>query len=106
MNKQRENKITYLSHPSESAAAYLDVWDAEGDSLDLAGRRSSNMRHQNLRRLTERRRRPAVPHRQRHAAPPATGCHRPVVPSSPSYGCSSSPFLSSSHRPPYLSNNL
>jgi hypothetical protein len=31
-------------HPAELAVACPEVWDAEGDSRDLAGRRSSNLR--------------------------------------------------------------
>jgi hypothetical protein len=37
-------KLHVSPHPAELAAAYLKVWDAEGDSRDLAGRRSSNLR--------------------------------------------------------------
>jgi hypothetical protein len=66
-------KLHASPHPVESAGACPEVWDAEGNSLDLAGRRSSN-----LRRPAERRRRPAAPHRQRPAAPPATGRRHPA----------------------------
>jgi hypothetical protein len=54
-------------HPAESAAACLEVWDTEGDSRYLAGRRSSN-----LRRSAKRHRRPAVL--------PAAGRRRPAAP--------------------------
>jgi hypothetical protein len=53
-------KLHASPHPAESAAACPEVWDAEGDSWDLAGRRSSNLRRQNLRRPAEHRRHPAV----------------------------------------------
>jgi hypothetical protein len=48
----------YIMHVLRSMAACHEVLDAEGDSRDLAGRRSSN-----LRRPAERRHRPVVPHR-------------------------------------------
>jgi hypothetical protein len=95
-------KLHASPHPVESMAACPEVWDAEGDSQDLAGRCSSN-----LRRPTERRSRPVVPPaagRRRPAAPPTAGRHRSVVPPPPS--CSPSPSFSSDNRPPYLSNNL
>jgi hypothetical protein len=101
-----------ILHPAESAVACPEVWDDEGDSRDLAGRRSSNLRRQNLRRPAERhrhpiagRRHPAVPpatRQGRPAAPPAVP--RPVVPHPPS--CSSSLFSFLAKRPPSLSNNL
>jgi hypothetical protein len=100
-------KLHASHHPTELAAACLEVWDAEGDSRDLAGRRSSNLRHQNLRRPAKRRRPPVAPPaagRRRRAAPPVVGCHHPVVPPPSSY--SSSPSSSSTNRPPFLSNNL
>jgi hypothetical protein len=90
-------KLHASPHPAEPAAACLEVWDAEGDSQDLVGRRSSNMRRQNLRCPTERHHHPAVGHR-RPTAPPAAGqgrpaaspaVPRPAVPRPPS--CSSSP---------------
>jgi hypothetical protein len=105
-------KLHASPHPAESAATCPEVWDAEGDSRDLAGRRSSNLRRQNLRRPVELRRRPAAG-RRRPAMPPAAGqgrlaapptVLRPDVPRPPS--CSSSPSSSSANRPPYLSNNL
>jgi hypothetical protein len=83
-------KLHASPHPVESAAAYLEVWDAEGDSRDLAGRRSSNLWRQNLRRPAELRRRPAMPPavgQGRPAAPPAV--LRPTLPCPSS--CSSSP---------------
>jgi hypothetical protein len=43
-------KLHISPHPAESAVACPEVWDAEGDSRDLAGRCSSNLSHQNLRR--------------------------------------------------------
>jgi hypothetical protein len=67
-------KLHASPHPAESAATCLEVWDAEGDSRDLAGRRSSN-----LRRPAELRRRPAA---GRHcpATPPAAGQGRHAAP--------------------------
>jgi hypothetical protein len=105
-------KLHASPHPAESAAACPEVWDAEGDSRDLAGRRSSNLRLQNLRRSTELRHRPTAS-RRRPAATLAAGqgrptaplvVPRPALPHPPS--CSSSPSSSSANRPPYLSNNL
>jgi hypothetical protein len=105
-------KLHAPPHPAESAAACPQVWDAEGDSRDLVGRCSSNLRCQNLRRSAELhrrpaagRRRPATPHatgQGRPAAPPAVS--RPALPRPPS--CSSSPSSFSANRPPYLSKNL
>jgi hypothetical protein len=46
-------KLHASPHPAESVVACPKVWDAEGDSRDLAGRRSSNLRRQNLRRPAE-----------------------------------------------------
>jgi hypothetical protein len=95
--------------PAESAAAYPEVWDAEGDSRGLAGRCSSNLSRLNLRRPTYSRHRPATG-RLRPEAPPAAGQGRPAalpaLPHPPSYSSSSSPSSSSANRPPYLSNNL
>jgi hypothetical protein len=65
-------KLHASPHPTESAAACLKVFDAERDSRELAGRRSSNLRRLNLRHPAERRRHPATPHRQWPAASPAT----------------------------------
>jgi hypothetical protein len=100
-------KLHASPHPTESAAAYPEVWDAEGDSWDLAGRCSSNSRHQNLRQSAELRCRPAAG-RRRPAAPPTAGQGRPTaspaLPRPPS--CSSSPSSSANYRPPYLSKNL
>jgi hypothetical protein len=88
-------KLHASPHPAESAVACPKVWDAEGDSWDLAGRCSSNLRRQNLRRSAAGRRRPTA---GRPAALPALPCP-------PSY--SSSPSSSSAnYRPPYLSKNL
>jgi hypothetical protein len=85
-------KLHASPHPAESVAACPEVWDAEGDSRDLAGRCSSNLRRQNLRRSAELRRRPAAG-RRRPAAPLAAGQGRPTAPPAlprpPS--CSSSP---------------
>jgi hypothetical protein len=72
-------KVHASPHPAESAAACPKVWDAEGDSRDLAGRRSSNMRWQNLRHPAKLRRRCAAG-RRRPTAPPAAGQGRPVAP--------------------------
>jgi hypothetical protein len=69
-------KLHASPNPIESAAACLEVWDAEGDLHDLAGRCSSN-----LRRPTERRCHPIAGH-HRPAAPSTTGHRRPVVPPS------------------------
>jgi hypothetical protein len=64
MNKQQEHlKLHASPHRVESATASHEVWDAEGDSRDLASRRSSNLRRQNMRHPAERRRRPAASHR-------------------------------------------
>jgi hypothetical protein len=60
-------KLYASPHPAESATACPEVWDAEGDSWDLAGRRSSN-----LRRPAELRRHP-VAGRRRPATLPAAG---------------------------------
>src|SRR5688572_29963304 len=99
-------KLHASPHPAESAAACPEVWDAEGDSRDLAGRHSSNLRRQNLRRPAELRRcHPAAPPaagQGRPAAPPVVP--RPSPPRPPS--CSSTPSSSSANCPPYLSNNL
>jgi hypothetical protein len=102
-------KLHASPHPAESAVACPKVWDAEGDSQDLAGRRSSN-----LRRPAERRRHPAAGRRhpaappaagrRRSAGSPAAGHRRPAMPRPSS--CSSSPSSSSANRPPSLSNNL
>jgi hypothetical protein len=101
-------KLHASPHPAESAVACPEVWDAEGDLWDLAGRCSSNLRRQNQRRSAELRRCPAAG-RRRPPAPPATGQGRPAAPPAlprpPSY--SSSPSSSSAnYRPPYLSKNL
>jgi hypothetical protein len=53
-------KLHASPHPTESAVAYLEIWDAAGDSWDLAGRCSLNLRHQNLRCPVEHRCRPAA----------------------------------------------
>jgi hypothetical protein len=37
-------KLHASPHLAESAVVYPEVWDAEGDSRDIAGRRSSNLR--------------------------------------------------------------
>jgi hypothetical protein len=66
-------KLHASPHLTESATACPKVWDAEGDSRDLAGRRSSN-----LRRPAERRRHPAAG-RCRPAEPPAAGRRRPAA---------------------------
>jgi hypothetical protein len=61
MNKQRKHlKLHASPHRVESADACHDVFNAEGDSRDLASRRFSNLRHQNLRRAAEHRRRLAA----------------------------------------------
>jgi hypothetical protein len=96
-------KLHVSPHPAESAAACPEVWDVEGDSRDLAGRRSSNLRRQNMRHPAEHRRHPAAG-RRRPAAPPAAGRRRPATPHPPS--CSSSPSSTSANHPPSLSNNL
>jgi hypothetical protein len=51
-------KLHASPHLTESVGACPKVWDAEGDSRDIAGRRSSN-----LRRPAEHRHCPAAPHR-------------------------------------------
>jgi hypothetical protein len=60
-------KLHASPHMTESAAACPEVLDAEGDSWDIAGRRSSNLRHQNLRRPAECRRHPAAGRHRRAA---------------------------------------
>jgi hypothetical protein len=70
-------KLHTSPHPAESKAACPEVWDAEGDSRDLAGRRSSNLRRQNLRQPAELRRRPPAG-QGRPVAPPAVP--RPALP--------------------------
>jgi hypothetical protein len=118
LNKNEEHKVTCLSHPAESAVACPEVWDAEADSRVLAGRCSSNLRRQNLRRSAELRRRlatgcrrpaaPPVAGQGRPTASPAAGQGRPAAPPAlprpPSY--SSSPSSSANYRPPYSSKNL
>jgi hypothetical protein len=90
-------KLHASPHPAESTVICPEVWDAEGDSRDLAGRRSSNLRCQNLRRPAELHHRPAAPPtaRQGRPAAPRPAIHRPS-------SCTSS----SANRPPSLSNNL
>jgi hypothetical protein len=104
-------KLHASPHPAESAAACPEVKDVEGDSRNLAGRYSLNLRHQNLRRSVELRRRPAAG--RRPAAPPGAGQGRPITPPNVSRpalprppSCSSSPSSYSANRPPYLSKNL
>jgi hypothetical protein len=103
-------KLHTSPHPAESAVACPKVWDAEGDSRDLAGRCSSNLRRQNLRRPAAGRRRPAAGH-CRPEAPPATGQGRPAalptagLPRPPSYSSPSSSY-SANYCRPYLSKNL
>jgi hypothetical protein len=101
-------KLHTSPHPAESVVACPEVWDAEGDSRDLAGRCSSNLRRQNLRRPTVGRRRPAAG-RRRPKAPPAAGQGRPAalpaLPRPSSYSSSPSSSLANYHRP-YLSKNL
>jgi hypothetical protein len=86
-------KLHTSPHPAESAVAYPEVWDAEGDLRDLAGRCSSNLRRQNLRRPAVCRHRPAAG-RHLPEASPAAGQGRPAAPPAlprpPSY---SSPLL-------------
>jgi hypothetical protein len=72
-------KLHASPHPAESAVACPEVWDVEADSRDLAGRCSSNLRRENLRRSAELRRRPAAG-RRRPAVPPAVGQGRPTAP--------------------------
>jgi hypothetical protein len=95
-------KLHASPHPAESADACPEVWDAEGDSRDLVGRCSLN-----LRRPAEHRHHPTAGHCRPAASPPARQgrpAAPPDVPCPPS--CSSSPSSSSANRPPYLSNNL
>jgi hypothetical protein len=83
-------KLHASPYPAESAATCPEVWDAKGHSRDLAGRVSSNLRRQNLRRPAEHRRPPTAPpaaSRRRPAAPLAARRRHPVVPPPPS--CSS-----------------
>jgi hypothetical protein len=71
-------KLHTSPHPAESAVACPKVWDVEGDSRDLAGRCSSNLR------------RPAAG-RRRHEAPSAAGQGRPTALSRPPSSSSSPP---------------
>jgi hypothetical protein len=106
MNKNEEHKVTCLSPSGQISGCLSRSMDAEGDSRDLADRRSSNLRHQNLRQPAELRRCPAASRRHpaappaarqgRPAAPPAVP--RPALPRPPS--CSSSPLLLS--QPPTI----
>jgi hypothetical protein len=92
--------------PAESASACPEVWDAEEDSRDLAGRCPSN-----LRRPAPGRRRPAAG-RHRPKVPPAAGQGRPAAPPAaslsrpPSYSSPPSSSYSANYRRPYLSKNL
>jgi hypothetical protein len=100
-------KLHTSPHLAESAVACPEVWDAEGDSRDLAGRCSSNLSRQNLRRPAAGRRCPTAG-RRRLEALPAAGQGRPAAPPAlphpPSY--SSSPSSSSANYcRPYLSKN-
>jgi hypothetical protein len=85
-------KLHTSAHPTESAVACPKVWDAEGDSRDLAGRCSSN-----LRRPTAGRHRPEAPPAARQGHPAAP----PALPRPPSYSSSSANYCR-----PYLSKNL
>jgi hypothetical protein len=101
-------KLHASPHPAKSAVACPKVWETEGDSCDLTGRRSSNLRCQNLRRPTELHRRPAAG-RRRPAAPPTAGQDRPAASPTvpcPALPCPPSCSSSSANRPPSLSNNL
>jgi hypothetical protein len=97
-------KLYASPHPTKSAATCPEVWDTQGDSRDLAGRCSSN-----LRRSAELRRRRAAGHR-RPAAPPAAGQGRPTAPPAlprpPSCSSFSPSSSSANYCPPYLSKNL
>jgi hypothetical protein len=94
-------KLHTSSLPAESAVVCPEVWDAEEDSRDLAGRCPSNLRHQNLRRPTPGRRRPAAG-RRRPEAPPAAGQGRPAAP--PAAGLPRPPSYSSSPSSSYSVN--
>jgi hypothetical protein len=72
-------KLHASPHPAKSAVVCPEVWDAEGDSRDLASKCSSNLRRQNLRRSAELRRRPAAG-RRRPVAPSAARKGRPAAP--------------------------
>jgi hypothetical protein len=101
-------KLHTSPHPAESAVACPEVWGAEGDSRDLAGRCTSNLSRQNLRRPAAGRRRPTAGRRRPEASPAARQgrpAAPPALPRPPSY--SSSPSSSSAnYRRPYLSKNL
>jgi hypothetical protein len=90
-------KLHASPHPAKSAPACPEVWDAEGDLRDLAGRCFSNLRRQNLRRSAELRCRPATG-RRRPVVPPAAGQGCPATPP-----CVSRPALP---RPPSCSSPL
>jgi hypothetical protein len=79
--------------PAESAAACPEVWDAEEDSRDLAGRCPLN-----LRRPAAGRRRPAAG-RRRPEVPPAAGQGRPAAP--PAVGLPCPPSYYSSYSANY-----
>jgi hypothetical protein len=101
-------KLHASPDPVELVAACPEVWDTEGDSRDLAGRRSSSLRCQNLMRPAELRHRPAAG-RHRPAAPPAAGQGRPAAPPivpRPAQPRPPTCSSSSDNRPPSLSNNL
>jgi hypothetical protein len=101
-------KLHTSPHLAKSAVAYPEVWDAEGDSRDLVGRCSSNLRRQNLRRPAAGRRHPAASRRRPEVLPTA-GQGRPVVPPAlprPSSYSSSPSSSSANYCRPYLSKNL
>jgi hypothetical protein len=95
-------KLHTSPHPTESAVACPEVWDAEGDSRDLAGTCSSNLRRQNLRHPAAGRRRPEAPPATRQGHPAAP----PALPRPPSYSSSPSSSSSVNYCRPYLSKNL
>jgi hypothetical protein len=87
-------KLHTSPHPAESAVACPEVRDAEGDSRGLAGRCSSNLSRQNMRRPAAGRRRPE--------APPAAGQGRPAMPPALPRPPSYSPLLLLSQLPPTI----
>jgi hypothetical protein len=97
-------KLHASPHPAESATACPEVWDAKGDSRDLAGRCSSNLRRQNLRRSAELRRRPAAG-RRRPGAPPATRQGHPAAPPAAGQGRPTAPPAAGLPRPPSYSSS-
>jgi hypothetical protein len=69
----------HLPIGSNKQAPAMKYGFAEGDLRDLASRRSSNPRRQNLRHHSERHHRLAAPHQQRPATPHTAERRRPAI---------------------------